>query len=74
MTRFTSRKLILTLLTNLVAVFMAFGGNITAEQAVAVIALVNSLYLVVNLAEHRVSGTPLEKDAASEVDVVDGEA
>lgn len=46
--KYTSRKFIVTLLTNVMVLFMAFGGNLTDLQATAIIAVVNSFYLNAN--------------------------
>lgn len=47
MDKYLSRKLIVTLITNLLALFAAFGGQITPEQSAAIIALVNTVYVIV---------------------------
>ena len=47
MHKFLSRKLLIVLLTNVIAVYLAFGGHISPEQTSAVLALVNTVYIVV---------------------------
>jgi hypothetical protein len=55
--KFLSRKLLITLLTNVLAVYMAFGGYITPEQTAAILALVNTTYVIVNgYVETKVAG------------------
>jgi hypothetical protein len=51
--KWLSRKLLLTLVTDALALFGAFGGYITPEQTAAIIAILNSLYLVANAYEAR---------------------
>lgn len=43
-----SRKLAVTIATDVFALLAAFGGVLTAEQSGAIIALINTVYLVAN--------------------------
>lgn len=48
LSKFISRKLLVTLVANVLAVYLLFGGAITPEQTAAIVALVNTAYIVVN--------------------------
>jgi len=61
MSRFTSRKLLITLLTNVLTLALVFGVKLSVEQGAAIIAVANSLYLVINYAEAKASGAPLDE-------------
>jgi hypothetical protein len=53
--KFVSRKLLVTLLTNIFALVLAFGGKITPEQTAAIIGVVNSVYLTMQSVQNAVS-------------------
>jgi hypothetical protein len=51
--KWLSRKLLLTIVVDLLAMFTAFGGAITPEQSGAIIGLVTSVYMIANAYEGR---------------------
>jgi hypothetical protein len=46
--KWLSRKLILAVVVDALAVFAAFGGYITPEQTATVVSLITSVYMVAN--------------------------
>lgn len=48
MSKFLSRKLLVTLIADLFAVYAAFGGQLSEAQSGAIIALVSTVYIIVN--------------------------
>jgi cation transport ATPase len=46
--KFVSRKLFMALITDIVALVLAFGGKLSPEQAAAIVAISNTVYLLAN--------------------------